>query len=412
MRTSLCAKKIFSFSLFVLILRTAAFSSSMQAREVLRYVHAVTGRKLDADIDYGGPVNRAFAFFFASTEWNRDGSPSRVIDRLIPSFAGIFDGVQAYNSSSDEGLWIKNISLKTENPFAVKRPAELDEASREVRGLASSTPLETCTPEMENSCESDGIFSFDEKKSASERRLEDSEKHLRLHFYDSEILSLQKKDDESVVVVSDGRIMSRKFYDSSMRLSKKENWTHGKSVSDMNLSSTEFFEYSPDGEKPVLKTVEEKNSRGRFVYDSLGRVSEIQIFSIEDEKSEGKNASEKAFTRLVSMTEFSYTDEGRIAEKRFTEYEHSSRGGEKNVRTFTRRDVYDYRDAENPPDYYYYEEGRLRLKTLYSSREAWTSTMYFDGGHTVVSYWKDGVRFRDDYYMDGILRRRRNYGAD
>ena len=98
-----------------------------------------------------------------------------------------------------------------------------------------------------------------------------------------------------------------------------------------------------------------------------------------------------------------------MKEKRYAEYEYSKSDKKKILNTFEKRDVYDYKTQERPPDYYYYEGERLCLETIYSSKDSWITTMYFDDGFSVKAVWLEGKHIRDDFYLNEKIRRSRSY---
>lgn len=382
-------KNLFLFSLVFIaasdILHSAPKNPG-QKREIFRYAYIVNGAKLDSGIEYEIISNRAFAFAFARIEWTDEGFPRRALDRLYPEFSGIFDSAQFYSASSDDGEWISSVfaslSSGKQNDFSVSRPEELSSEIEDLKNISSS--------ESEPSL-SETSVPFPEK------RLKTSEENLRLHLFETETLSLQFTGEGKVLVVSDGKSFSRKYYDSLSRLSKKENWTGGSSLGEIRLLSTENFDYAGDEVKPLYKTLEAGDSVQKITYGENGKISQVQNFKEE---------------LLSSRTDFLYTDDGKIREQIYTEYEYSEKKTGKAFRTSVKRDVYDYSQDDFPPDYYYYENDRLCLKTVYSGKNDWVSTMYFENGFTVESFWQNGRRFKDDYYLDGKLTRSRNYAQN
>ena len=71
-----------------------------------------------------------------------------------------------------------------------------------------------------------------------------------------------------------------------------------------------------------------------------------------------------------------------------------------------------YKIEDGQPDYNYYENNELKLKTEYSSVDDWISTMYFESGFVVETYYKKGKKTMDMIYMNGVLRRKKLYEVD
>lgn len=410
--------KNFFLIFLVFFAKENAFSfqkNTLQYRTIIRFVNVVTGVLLDGDVVTEKLTCKALAYFYAGTEWAADGSPSRKIDRIFPDFSGIFDAAQQYDSSNDSGLWIYSLGEKTDNPFLVERPKEFEKAQKEIENISKAKNEDSFlkddfsgghTSKDDEPLLDGSLLGLQKSKSFSERRLLESDRTLRIHFFEDEVLAVQPATWQKSVVVSNGAGFFRKFYDSEMRLYKKEAWTNGDSLEKINLKSSEEYSYLENESKPFSKTLVADGVMQETFYDGNGRVTEFKDYS---RSSEEKNGAEEPYFVLLSRTNFSYTDEGKLKEKRYAEYEYSKSDKKKILNTFEKRDVYDYKTQERPPDYYYYEGERLCLETIYSSKDSWITTMYFDDGFSAKAVWLEGKHVRDDFYLNEKIRRSRSY---
>ena len=61
---------------------------------------------------------------------------------------------------------------------------------------------------------------------------------------------------------------------------------------------------------------------------------------------------------------------------------------------------------EQTPDTYFYEDGKLRIKTVYDNSTDFTKTFFFDGGFSVVGKYIAGEKVSETTYLDGRSLRR------
>ena len=238
----------------------------------------------------------------------------------------------------------------------------------------------------------------------------DTEKKLRFYSFNDESLSLQKTQDGYVSVNSDNKTAVRKFYDNAFRLYKREFWDFSGGQETLGAAKTEDYVYA-DGAKPVSALITEASSRTEISYDDTGRIILSKVFAAENEsseKSENKNneISEKKDFVLKSTTSFSYGENGKLTERYYELYDYR-RG--KLSGAETRREVYEHKTEDGEPDYYFYENGALRIKRIYSGVDTYTAYMYFDGGYSSESVYENGKRVQDLFFFHGKLVRSRNY---
>lgn len=399
--------------------------------EIYRLVYAVTGEKLSDSIEYPENFPNALAYMYARVSWSEDGSPCRVLDKLFPDFSGMFDGAGLYNTSLDDGLWLKEDGLFGEDAFKVYRPKKLDDALSEIEkinegeisggsdeaSIENDSETSRETPELpslqvldkEDEVLSSGKLS-QTKDDSPEKRLRNSERFLRLHSFESEMLSLQISENERTVVLSDGKKMFRKFYDSNLRLTKKEQWKPSTSLNDIKILNTEEYFYKDDSSLiPSAKVLVSQTDENRFAFDEKGRVTSLSYYSYpENYSKQAQSEEEKKPFLILWATSYVYTESGKLSEKKYTVYDYSSEKYGVVLDTDVKLEKWFFKVEGGEPDYEYYENGKLCMKTEYSSPSDWITTMYFDNGFTVENHWKGGIHEKDLYFFNGSLLRRQD----
>ena len=477
MKKNYCVQKIILiFSLF--LCSFPVFSQKRRSagaeNEVNRFVYTVTGVKLSSNVVYYENLPPLVALIYARTVWMDDGSPSRLIDKVLPDFSGCFDIAESLVLSLDSGDWVKEIFKNNPDAYKVTRPLEYQKTMKDLEKEGEGEKTggnEASAKETLSSCESDsenGNLSSDNSAPASlpalqetgdeedsllssgklssiqadspERRLKNSENMLRLHSFEKEFISFESNDTERTIVISDGKKMFRKFFDSSLRICKKEEWKPGNSIASISLLNTEYYTYSnPDTVLPSSKKVVSPDNEKIFTFDEKSRVTKIMYFAYPENYKEGSgktagaagktsdsavnpsgnssgnlsgntdNQNSKKPYLLLWETSFSYTKSGKLTEKEYISFEYSDEKYGKIVSKEEKKENWFYRIENAEPDYYYYEDEILCLKTEHSSSNDWITTMYFGNGFTVENHWKGGKQIKDLYFYNGKLQRRKNY---
>ena len=97
-------------------------------------------------------------------------------------------------------------------------------------------------------------------KNISEQLLLSSSGMLRLFSLDKEQFSLQGEKSRQSVHYADS-LATRKFFDESSRLQKKEIWKIGNTVESSKKESEEFFYYNENSSLPFLSIEKKENER-------------------------------------------------------------------------------------------------------------------------------------------------------
>ena len=89
--------------------------------------------------------------------------------------------------------------------------------------------------------------------------------------------------------------------------------------------------------------------------------------------------------------------------------------GKEIIKSISKKEVYGYRPgtekdgSENLSRYEYYENGDLKIQTLYSGENSYSTSIYFERNYSVTSYYENNKKIRDVYFVDGIERRSKQY---
>ena len=333
---------------------------------------------------YSG-VSKAPAFIMAGTKWTLRRGASRIVDFFMQDYIGVFDVSILYDETSDDGDLIDSIDFSESDIFTVEEPKELNEIRKEIfeKTVAAENKIR-------------------------ESRFTDTEKKLRFYSFNDEVLSLQKNQDGYTAISSDNKTAVRKFYDNAFRLYKREFWNLSGGAETSEAAKTENYIYA-DGAKPVSAVITEPKKRMEISYDESGRIIISKVFAAENESSEksaDSNAAVEIKFNLKSMTRFSYGESGKLTERYYESYDYR-RG--KLTDTETKREVYEHKTEDGEPDYYFYENGALRIKRIYGSVDTYTAYMYFDGGYSSETVYENGKRVRDLFFFHDKLVRSRNY---
>ena len=351
--------------------------------ELWRYEY--TGVSDYSGIEKYSGVSKVPAFIMAGTKWTLRRGASRIVDFFMQDYIGVFDVSILYDETSDGGDLIDSIDFSESDIFTVEEPEELNEIRKEIFEKTAAA-----------------------KNEIRESRFTDTEKKLRFYSFNDEVLSLQKNQEGYTAISSDNKTAVRKFYDNAFRLYKREFWNLSGGAETSGAAKTENYIYA-DGAKPVSAVITEPKKRMEFSYDESGRIIISKVFAAENESSEKSadpNAAVEIKFNLKSMTRFSYGESGRLTERYYESYDYR-RG--KLTDTETKREVYEHKTEDGEPDYYFYENGALRMKRIYRSVDAYTAYMYFDGGYSSESVYENGRHVRDLFFLYGKLVRSRNY---
>lgn len=334
-------------------------------------------------------------FFFNRTIWEYKG-PATLREKLNPEEKGKIACAVDYDSSSDDGFWIDELFAE-DNTFTVVAPEEYGMIAEQLDGVEMSEEFELQQLELAVSRNA-----AKEVEKQDEKEYLDLEKRLSLYSFGDEAISVQEIEGKWVLVKSDGKTSVRKYYDEQMRLCRQEVWDITGGLSSSRIKETTELLYG-EGAKPVSGIVVADKVKHEVSYDDKGRVIKIRNYElyVKNETTAGRYV-------LKGITEIAYTETGKVGSRYSEEYEYN-KFYTKKEKTSSKKEVYEYRIEGCSPDYYYYEDDQLRLTTIYSDVDSYVSTMSFDGGFVVESYYENGKRKKDLFYLNGTVRRTKVY---
>ena len=239
-----------------------------------------------------------------------------------------------------------------------------------------------------------------EKKNAETEavlnRLHDGK--LRKASYGNEKTSIFEKDGFTVLLNADEKTAVRRTFDSNFHLVKKETFSSPQNFEKFSADSETNYFYSDSGK--LLKTEAEnfsKKTRVLKTYREDGKIEVETKIHLEEENPETKSVCVKD-----SDKKWEYDEKGRIKKIILTEYFPS-----KNKKTEKKEHITRFEYVfEQTPDTYFYEDGKLRIQTVYENSTDFTKTFFFDGGFSVVEKYITGEKISETTYLDGRALRR------
>lgn len=304
--------------------------------------------------------------FFSCTKKNSDNSIK--IDSEINNIDEIDYGF--YSPSLDNGEWVDQLLANMEE----ERIAEELESLSELESLIKAP-----------------YSSEKDKVEPVEIRLTDSYNRLKFLEFGEEYFIPDFSNGKFVFVNKYKEKVSRIFYDELYRVIKKEYWKIEDIESAEKILTEEYKyyqqEFNPQSKKitsdqNILYT--EYNSKGLPVY------LENKIYS-----------EKKKMYVLEYIKQLEYDSEKRITLEETKNYSNNSE--------YITKETYSYNQEDVSPDYAYYENGELKIKTTYLSKTEYNTQVFFDSSNSVITYYKDGNKIKDMYYSDDVLVREKEY---
>lgn len=320
--------------------------------------------------------------FFLRHEIDSKGIRFKLED-YYPEVSGLLELSYFYYDYVDSGDWIEALLENIEEEgydFTINRPFEY----------------------------SNGENGFDliNSDSVTQRWLS-SNKRLNLIKYENEVFVPVKKDNTYILINSSEKETTRAFYDENYLLQKKEFW-NVKNAYDSSITKTEEYFYKEDTRLISKKIVTSQDSVNTTFYNEQKLPSRTDVYKVDGDKK-----------YLQTRTLWRYTDDGKINIEESTEFFYTENNYSEYSDKITRRQTYIYKNTEQseneveeetvPPDYRYYENGKLKMKTDYQEKGNYTTQIYFDDNYSVQTFYENNIRKKDVYYFDGVVRRVKNY---
>ena len=75
----------------------------------------------------------------------------------------------------------------------------------------------------------------------------------------------------------------------------------------------------------------------------------------------------------------------------------------------SKKEKYEYKIDDSTPDYYYYENDELRMKTEYATSSDYVTTTLFDGGFVIETYYENYTKKKEVFLLNGNVKRIKKY---
>ena len=204
---------------------------------------------------------------------------------------------------------------------------------------------------------------------------------LRFSKVESNFFSIGRHSDSGFSFVDyDGKKIRRKTFDGLNRILKTEIFENGENPLNLVLSKEILYSYRENS--TILSVQREKDysndSETVYEYSTSGLLNHF----IKEERQSGETV--KQFE-----TEYLYDDSGRKTEENILVLEND---GSKMVRVVENKTVFKYKKDGQPPDSFFYDGGKLRMRTVYSSGDTYVQTAFFDNNITVRDVYENGIK--------------------
>ena len=388
-------------------------------------------------------------FFFRHTLEN--GESLYLIEKYYPDCKGKIDCYGFAYNDFDNGNWVDSMldSIEEErlanelmdlleNDMEVQSPIEepvINEQTQNEGNITSDEKLVEADNETQTESSTEESSSNTEESSESETDTEkknettdneadtpevpsveviftDSMNRLRSLEYGKEIFVPQSYIGKSVVIHSFNQKVVRNLYDSQYRITKKETWNIA-SIEDSKIEIQEEFFYDGNSDKLNKRIVKSKEKELEIIYDSKGHAVQNKTYLITGENGENKT--------LKSEMKWTYDEDGNLTKEQGTEYEyadgvlvHQSYKEQvyvhhKDAKKVKKGEKDDEAEDEIPPVYEYYENGKLKIRTEHTSKNDYTTKIYFEDDYVVTTYYENNKKVKDVYTVGGVVKRTKTY---
>lgn len=372
-------------------IRPASQGSSDDFRELLFQIDclAVSGCSHRGEASAFEELSRQGAFLLMTPVW-RSSRPLWLYEEFYPDHRGEIESSlntsSVYNDYSDR--WIDSAFLSLN--------ASLELYSGDDGDLLS----------LLDNKSNGAVTETDGQETAVLNRLSSGE--IRRFSFQGEIFSVSRLGSLlQLTNTAEGNIV-RRSYNSDYRLVKKEVFNNPKTYDSLVLDKTVLYFYGE--QEHLLERTEEDNRKDKTLTQTLfginGKPASSTVWKYEEKPGSTGDNAEESLVKTYEK-EWVYDEENRLVRSSVTEFytEKASRN-----RTIEKTDnksyEYVYREFDKP-DTRYYENGELRVETVYTGSDSYRQTLYFDGGFSVVSEFDDGLKTLETIFLDGAEIRRR-----
>ncbi len=251
---------------------------------------------------------------------------------------------------------------------------------------------------LENSDENAENFTNQQNQEDAENQeltaqniLKNSLNKIRLFEFGEEKLELNSKDAKKSLVSVNSQTFTLNSYDENSRLTEIVEWKNAENSENATMLKKTTFSYEEEFDaqsaksiiKTTRKTVEDfqENTLTLILYNENLLPFRSQKFSVD------KNGNH---TRIQNSA-IDYDEEKRIVQYREINYYKTDNFLDA-ISRLSKRYVYKYSSENENPDFEYYENNVLRLKTQYLNSQDYVETAYFDNNIKVESRYENNVK--------------------
>ncbi len=237
----------------------------------------------------------------------------------------------------------------------------------------------------------------------AERQFSASDGSLRHFVYGKENLSKSMLGKYRCVTDEAEGLIRRRIYDENGSIVRYEEFKLFTDTKKAEKTLSREYRYNDSSE--LVSTEQMTFASEQLVktfYDDRRNVSERQVSHYEGEK-------------LIpdGIYRYKYDAEGRETEQNIQKWFYSDgKNDSVVVKTLIQKKVYSYTQNSTVPDCEFYENGQLRMKTLYTAENVYNEYMYFDNGFSVEAKYENGTKVSERILLNGREQRRRLFGNE
>ncbi|MCR5062692.1 MAG: hypothetical protein K6A89_05350 [Treponema sp.] len=196
------------------------------------------------------------------------------------------------------------------------------------------------------------------------------------------------------IVHSSNTDVTRFFYDNLLRITKKEVWQI-RNAENYNAVRSVIYEYNAENFYPSKITNIENEFKDISLYDNSKNLLERKKYV---------TFKEKEF--LILQEKYLYDEENRIINSIIQENNYSE-DYKKISYKFLKEYRYSYNDFGQNLEYY--ENSVLKNQIKYTGENEYYSQVYFDGGISISSFFRDSKKVYDKYIQNSKVIREVKY---
>ena len=207
---------------------------------------------------------------------------------------------------------------------------------------------------------------------------------------DGEIFLPYKTETSLEIIHAYKNDVRRYFYDELFRVTKKEKWQIRNAENYEKISFCEYF-YKGESHFPFAFTSVENSQKDEFIYNEDGNIT-----------SRKKSLSTDSRNLTLLQEDYSYNEKNEIVKLTVLEYFYLK---DYSALDYKFQKEYDYFYTNFGRNMNYYENGILKNQVKYSFENEYEEEVFFDGGFSVISYFKDSKKIKEQYFQNSKVIR-------